>query len=82
MLCPLCDELVEPEDTDVRPIGTLDGPRDAHRPCALRSVLGGYGHHVDHAFWCVTMGDPDGGLSYRESALRVDALYHAGRIAP
>ena len=45
-----------------------------HRECGLRSALGGIGHHVDHYKWCVQAGDPDMGLSYRESARRVDAL--------
>lgn len=77
--CPLCDEEVEPDDVDVRPVGdwTIGGPVVAHRACLLRNVLGGWGHHVDHAYWCVERGDPDGGLSYRESALRVDALVSA-----
>lgn len=77
MLCPLCDEDVEPGDTDVRPI---NGVQKAHRPCLLRSGLGGYGHHLDHSFWCGVMGDPDGGLTYRESALRVDEMYASGEI--
>lgn len=42
-----------------------------HRECQLRMVLGGIGHHRDHAYWCHAMGDPDGGLGYRASALAV-----------
>lgn len=42
-----------------------------HGECGLRMALGGIGHLTDHAYWCGQMGDPDMGLSYRESALRV-----------
>jgi hypothetical protein len=48
-------------------------PRGQHPECALRSVLGGIGHLTDHEHWCNGVGDPDMGLSYRESALRVAA---------
>lgn len=44
-----------------------------HRECGLRDVMGGIGHLVDHDFWCTTLGDPDGGRTYRQSALEVDA---------
>ena len=47
-----------------------------HRECSLRSVLGGYGHHVDHDHWCTGQHDPDGGLTYRASALAVWGLLH------
>lgn len=50
--------------------GAFD-PRDQHPECGLRSVVGGIGHLTDHGYWCIGMGDPDMGLSYRESALRV-----------
>lgn len=48
-----------------------EGVKPAHKECSLRAVLGGIGHHRDHLYWCREMGDPDGGLSYRESALAV-----------
>jgi hypothetical protein len=44
----------------------------AHRECLLRSVMGGIGHLTDHWHWCVAMHDPDGGMSYRQSAIAVD----------
>jgi hypothetical protein len=44
-----------------------------HRECSLRSVLGGIGHLLDHAHFCGERGDPDAGLSFRTSALLVDA---------
>jgi hypothetical protein len=40
-----------------------------HRECALRSVLGGIGHLVDHDRYCHGEAGPDAGLSYRASAL-------------
>lgn len=42
-----------------------------HYECGLRAVLGGIGHLVDHQFWCGVLADPDAGLTYRQSALRV-----------
>lgn len=57
--CPLCDQWCDA------------GP--SHRACALREVLGGIGHLVDHDRWCVREGDPDAGMTYRESALCVMA---------
>lgn len=58
--CPLCDKWCD------------SGP--SHRACALREVIGGIGHLIDHDQWCVRDGDPDAGMSYRESALCVLAL--------
>ena len=71
MICPLCTEPVTDGDT-VRDLMTEDGPRLAHRECMLRSVLGGIGHFEDHRLWCNERGDPDGGRTYRQSALEVD----------
>lgn len=72
--CGYCDEPVE--EGYVPPNGAtqarLDG-RLAHNECAIRAVLGGIGHLTDHLRWCVEVGDPDGGLTYRESALEVMA---------
>jgi len=69
--CPLCKEAVIVGNHDAR---RINGHEDwAHRECLLRSVLGGIGHLEDHQRWCVEAGDPDGGRSYRQSALEVDA---------
>jgi hypothetical protein len=65
MNCLLCSEPMET---------TTEHTQQAHRECLLRSALGGIGHHEDHAHWCVEMGDPDGGRSFRESAREVMAL--------
>lgn len=67
--CPLCDEPISAGD-DVRPVGAVA----AHRECLVRAVIGGIGHHEDHDYWCTTVGDPDGGRTYRESARAVDDL--------
>lgn len=71
-LCGLCDEPLAADD--VRPLGGVPSGA-AHRECLLRAVAGGIGHHENHALWCVERGDPDGGRTYRQSALEVDALY-------
>ena len=49
-------------------MGSEKGLVPAHKECSLRSVLGGIGHHLDHLHWCREIGDPDMGLTYRESA--------------
>lgn len=74
-LCAHCEELITAEDRGTF-IGNGVWPErpplvPVHRECALRCVLGGIGHHLDHDHWCVEAGDPDGGMSYRESALAV-----------
>lgn len=66
--CDLCGELVTPADPDGR---ANVRPMVAHRACAVRSALGGIGHVTDHALWCGERNDPDGGMSYRASALAV-----------
>lgn len=59
-----------------------------HQECAFRSAMGGIGHHENHAHWCKEVGDPDGGRTYRQSALEVWAKYanrpptEAGGLAP
>ena len=58
--CPLCDKWC-----DVGP---------THRACALRDVIGGIGHLIDHTRYCVRDADPDAGMTYRESALCVMAV--------
>lgn len=77
--CPLCQTEVDENDevgavsvhvdfTDPKFPVTM---RAAHRECLLRSVVGGIGHLRDHRYWCEIMNDPDGGMTYRESALQV-----------
>lgn len=72
-ICYYCGEQIRPGE-DIAP-GDLwvDGrPTKTHRECSLRAVMGGIGHLENHQHWCLHMKDPDGGLSYRESALLVD----------
>jgi len=69
--CVLCEEEVEEQDMSAWPIHTEYGQRQAHRQCMLRSSIGGIGHLIAHQFWCNEMGDPDAGLTYRQSALMV-----------
>lgn len=68
---PVCAHCREPilADEDRADIITMD----VHRECALRSVLGGIGHLLDHAHFCRSDLGPDAGLDYRTSALLVDA---------
>ena len=76
IICLSCEEEIR---TD-QPIATgvifdLDSqPRQRHIECAFRDVMGGYGHWVDHLHWCGEKHDPDGGLTRRESALKVWAM--------
>lgn len=72
MTCLLCSEPITEAD-DARDLV----PGHAHRECLLRSVLGGIGHLTDHAHWCLGQHDPDGGLTYRASALAVDEWVHS-----
>lgn len=65
-VCILCAEPVTWEDAGFYPTS-----QPMHAECGTRSVLGGIGHLTDHQRWCVEEGDPDAGLSYRESARRV-----------
>jgi hypothetical protein len=75
-LCELCKTPIFEHDQG-NFIGRLDGGLGpVHRECSLRSVLGGYGHHIDHDYWCTEQHDPDGDLTYRESALAVWGLLH------
>lgn len=67
MDCALCSEPLDDEPS-------ASGVQPMHRACALRSVTGGIGHHLDHEHFCVRLGDPDAGLDYRTSALLVDEL--------
>lgn len=70
--CPMCDESVDDRDISPTPLFTADGPRTVHRTCMLREVIGGIGHLIAHDYWCVQRGDPDAGLTRRQSALLVD----------
>ena len=70
-ICLFCNEEVDDSDTAAFPVGTPEGPREAHRQCLLRSSIGGIGHLLAHKYWCGEMGDPDAGLTYRQSALMV-----------
>jgi hypothetical protein len=75
-ICASCDEPIESLDV------VRIAPGFAHRECAMREVLGGIGHHEDHSYWCLNVGDPDGGRTRRQSALEVFALWEAGKISP
>jgi hypothetical protein len=81
MDCLLCGEPVTDHPSTCAVMASYeDGvfvDRLAHRECMLRSVAGGIGHHENHAYWCVQMGDPDGGRTYRQSALEVAELFAA-----
>lgn len=76
--CPLCEEPVTLDQINSRTqrIGGMGGNRVAHRECLLRSTMGGIGHFENHGYWCKEMGDPDGGRTYRQSALEVDEWIH------
>lgn len=81
--CAMCSTLFEEDDRGVFIWSSLkedNKPRQRpmHRECAVRASVGGIGHLVDHTFWCENMQDPDAGLGYRESALRVWARLCTG----
>jgi hypothetical protein len=70
--CILCQTPVQEGDQGSFMHGSdEEGVIPAHKECSLRSVLGGMGHHEDHQLWCMERGDPDGGRTYRQSALEV-----------
>jgi hypothetical protein len=70
-LCILCGTDIEDSDQGSFMGRIQGGLGPVHRECSLRSVLGGIGHFQDHVRWCLERRDPDGGLSYRASALAV-----------
>lgn len=70
MICANCNETIL-EGEERADIITMD----CHRECALRAVIGGIGHLIDHAHFCKGVG-PDAGLDYRTSALMVDVWVH------
>jgi hypothetical protein len=71
MICAFCTEPIEwgEERADILTM-------DAHRECALRNVVGGIGHLLDHAHFCKGELGTDAGLDYRTSALLVDVWIH------
>ena len=69
MNCELCDEHL----TELERANNQAPNMQAHRECILRSVAGGIGHQIAHEWWCEQKGDPDAGLTRRQSALLVDA---------
>lgn len=77
--CVLCEEDLGGVGYGLSPstFYTPTGLRFAHAECGLREVAGGIGHHLDHEHWCEQLHDPDGGLSYRESAACVWRLMTA-----
>lgn len=81
--CVLCLEPIEADDRGVfmphAQKSDCTALHPAHRECALCMTTSGIGHHLDHDFWCLNVGDPHAGLGYRESARRVWAWYAEGR---
>jgi hypothetical protein len=75
-VCEWCDEEILLGEAWM-PIGTPTGTGYQHRECALRTVVGGIGHLVAHHFWCTQQGDPDAGLTRRQSARLVLAYVEA-----
>lgn len=64
-VCVLCNEsVVDGEHAEWRD--------RIHRACAMRSAMGGIGHLIAHEYWCLQRGDPDAGLTYRQSSLLAD----------
>lgn len=72
----MCEEPVGDAADDISPTAlfTPEGRRTTHRSCMLREVIGGIGHLVAHEYWCLQHHDPDAGLTFRQSALLVDAF--------
>jgi hypothetical protein len=71
MTCLLCGEKIE-TGWRTYPVRDETGKENrVHWECMLRQVLGGIGHLENHQHWCVEKGDPDGGRTYRTSALEV-----------
>lgn len=66
MICASCNEPILPGE-ERADIVTMD----VHRECALRDVVGGIGHLIDHDHFCSGVG-PDAGLDRRTSSLLVD----------
>lgn len=77
--CAWCCEPIGATDQGTL-LATLTGPEPIHRECGFRQVMGGIGHHEDHALWCGERHDPDGGRTARQSALEVWALHVSGPV--
>jgi hypothetical protein len=75
MFCIMCGEYTRPTDelAEGHWFDEKGEQRVCHRECALRNVIGGIGHLTDHELWCRWKKDPDMGMTYRQSALAVDA---------
>jgi hypothetical protein len=74
--CMYCHEpFVDGDDGAVQTNGWAQ-----HKECALRSVMGGIGHHVNHERYCHGELGPDAGLRYRVSAILVWDWYHGVRV--
>ena len=72
-ICPMCEHPVAQGDISPTTLWVDGKARDTHRSCMLRETIGGIGHLIAHDYWCSQYGDPDAGLSRRQSALLVDA---------
>jgi hypothetical protein len=69
-MCVWCREPFQPGDSGaIMPAGHAE-----HKECSLRNVMGGIGHHVNHARYCHGELGPDAGLSRRKSAMLVWGL--------
>lgn len=67
LVCVHCGEpFAEGDNGAIMPTGFAE-----HRECGYRGVMGGIGHHVDHARYCRGELGTDAGLSRRQSALLV-----------
>lgn len=74
--CVHCRIAIEEGDQGTYLLGSdEEGVAPVHRECSLRVVMGGIGHQLDHLHWCREVGDPDMGLSFRESAKQVWNYY-------
>jgi hypothetical protein len=73
--CVLCEEPIQDSDQGTFmgaiPLNGHPSYGPVHRECSLRAVLGGIGHLENHEYWCAQMHDPDGGRTYRASAVLV-----------
>jgi hypothetical protein len=80
--CGLCGEVLVDGDSGVMQAfvsGEEVTARPVHKECQFRAVVGGWGHHENHPYWCNLMHDPDGGLSRRRSSLMVWEYFGAPR---
>ena len=80
--CAFCLEPIATDDQGNFVGLASGGLAPVHRECSFRSVIGGIGHHLDHAYWCKQRGDPDGGRTRRQSALEVWARFAGTNWSP